>query len=161
MRRRKEKACHERKVIDEKAELRLASAPMRRPVKRKSEENDVGRRQQRGFGKESSGQQANGERQLEERRQPGEKLRNREAGRLDISRRSVDIHQLECQCHEEDRSEDQASYENGYGWPPRGSCIGHHRNSYHYWSLRRGRYRAACSSLYSSSGPARTSDITS
>ena len=55
----KQKARHERKVIDEKAEFRLISAPMRRTVKRKSEEKDISRRKQRGFSEESSGQKAN------------------------------------------------------------------------------------------------------
>src|SRR5690348_6882474 len=59
MRGRKQKARHERKVIDEEAEFRLTSAPMRRTVKRKSEEKHVSRRKQCGFGEESSGQEAN------------------------------------------------------------------------------------------------------
>src|SRR5689334_7275112 len=80
MRGSKQKARHERKVIDEEAEFRLTSAPMRRTVKRKSEEKHVSRRKQSGFGKESSGQEANGQCELEQRSQPGEKLRNREAG---------------------------------------------------------------------------------
>src|SRR5690242_7772326 len=117
MRGRKQNARHEGKVIDEEAEFRLTSAPMRRTVKRKSEEKHVSRRKQCGFGEESSGQEANGQRQLEQRSQPGKKLRNGEAGRRDKSRRAVDIHHLECQCHEENRSENQASYENGCGCP--------------------------------------------
>ena len=56
MRGRKEKTRDERKVIDEEAEFRLTSAPMRRTVKRESEEEDVGRREQRGFGEERAGE---------------------------------------------------------------------------------------------------------
>jgi hypothetical protein len=121
MRGRKQKARDERKVIDEKAEFRPTSAPVRRTMKRKSEEEDVNRREERGFSEESPGQQANGQRQLEQRSQQGKKLRNREAGRRDIGRRAIDIHHLECQCHEEDRSENQASDENGCGCPRGGS----------------------------------------
>src|SRR5437868_2819196 len=114
---RKYESYGERKVIADNDELRLISAPMRRTVKRKSEEHNVSRREQGGFSEESAGQQTNGQRQLEQRSQPGKKLRNRKAGRCDIGRRAVDIHHLECQCHEEDRSENQASYENGCGCP--------------------------------------------
>jgi hypothetical protein len=56
MRGGKQKARDERKVIDEKAEFRLACAPMRGTVKSKSKKKDVSRREQRGFSEESSGQ---------------------------------------------------------------------------------------------------------
>src|SRR3982751_5573811 len=97
MRGRKQKSRHKRKVIDEESELRLISAPMRRTVKRKSEEDDVSRREQRGFSEESAGQETYGQREFEQRGQPGKKLRKRETGRCDIGRRAIDIHQLECQ----------------------------------------------------------------
>ena len=64
---RKEKARDERKVIDEKTEFRPISAPMRRTMKRKSEEEDVNRCEERGFSEESPGQQAKGQCQLEQR----------------------------------------------------------------------------------------------
>ena len=56
MRGGKQKARDERKVIDEKAEFRLISAPMRRTVKGESEEKDVSRCEQRGFSDAGSGQ---------------------------------------------------------------------------------------------------------
>src|SRR5690348_1865570 len=95
MRGRKQKAGDERKVIDEEAEFRLVPAPMRWTMKRKSEEQHVNRREERGFSEESPGQQANGQRQLEQRSQPRKKLWNREAGGRDIGRRAIDIHHLE------------------------------------------------------------------
>jgi len=121
MRSRKQKARDKRKVIDEKTEFGPIIAPMRRTMKRECEEEDVNRREERGFSEESPRQQANGQRQLEQRSQPGKELRNREAGRGDIGRRAIDIHYLECQCHEEDRSENQAAYQNGCGCPRGGS----------------------------------------
>ena len=46
-------------MIDEKAELGLISRPMRRAVKGKGQEQDIGRRNKRCFGKEGAGQKAN------------------------------------------------------------------------------------------------------
>ena len=56
MRGGKQKARDEAKVIDEKAEFSLTSTPMRRAMKRKREEQDVQRREERSFSKESPGQ---------------------------------------------------------------------------------------------------------
>src|SRR6188472_3230758 len=121
MRRRKQQARDEREVIDEKAEFGRTSAPMRWTMKSKSEKKHVNRRKERGFGEESPRQQANGQRQLEQRSQPGKKLRNREARRRDIGGRAIDIHRLEYQCHEEDCRENQASKKNGCRSPRGGS----------------------------------------
>src|SRR5712671_3650505 len=86
---RKQKARDECEMIDEEAELGLARGPPRGSVERETEEDHISRGQERGFRKIGAGQEARDQRELEQGREPGQELRQREAGRRDVGGRSA------------------------------------------------------------------------
>ena len=84
MRGRKQKAGDECEMIDEEAELGLACGPPRGSVERETEEDHISRGQERGFGKIGAGHEARDQGELEQGREPGQELRQGEAGRRDV-----------------------------------------------------------------------------
>jgi hypothetical protein len=84
-------------------------------------EQDVGGGEECGFREEGTGEQADGQRALEERGDPGEEQRERKARRGDVTGRVVHAEELEDCRHDEDAAEDEAGDENcarmprGYG----------------------------------------------
>ena len=112
-----EKAGHEGKMVDEEAELRLVSLPMRRAVEGEGEENHIGRGEERDLREIGAGDEADDEQHLENRGDPGEEERERKARARDIARRGVDVGELEVSGHGEHAGKDKPTDKDGDGGP--------------------------------------------
>ena len=103
-------------MIDEKTELRLVAAPMRRPVKGKAQEQDIGRGEIGSARKESAGEEREHERDFENCGEPRQHERDREAGGGDIVRCRPHAHELEAAGHQKDGAEDQPGHKYRHGF---------------------------------------------
>ena len=111
MDRGEEKTGNEGEMIDKESELVLVSVPLCRPVEDTGKEQDMGRGSKSRFPKERTGQEAQDERELEKRRDPGEGVSSRDSGCGNVFRRRVHACEFEGQCHGEDSSKDGAAGE--------------------------------------------------
>src|SRR5207253_4213488 len=115
MNRCEEQSGDEKEVVNEEPELHGIVAPMVRSMERESEKQDVGDGDHRDLAEKQAGEEANRQRDLEERGDPREQVRDGKARSRELARRRVHAneHELEGSGHREVEGKNQPRDQDG------------------------------------------------